>query len=92
MKIISASIDLSKVKREKIIYGKNGAEYYNFTILVNDTPDQYGKDVQLKESQTKEQREAKEKAPFIGNGKTVYTSEVKQDTTQPTKGESDLPF
>jgi hypothetical protein len=73
--IISASIDLSKIDKSKIVPGKNGAKYYNFTIKVNDEKDQYGQDVQLKDGQTKEQREAKEQAPFIGNGKTVWKSE-----------------
>lgn len=95
--IISASIDLNKIDKSKIVTGKNGAKYYNFTIVVNDKPDNYGKDVQLKDSQTKEQREAKEKAPFIGGGKTVWksTTDVPAQSSQPVSQEpegDDLPF
>lgn len=74
MQLIGASIDLSKVDKSKIIEGKNGAKYYNFTVIVNDEPNQYGKDVAITQEQTKEQREAKEPRVFIGNGKTFWRS------------------
>ena len=74
-RIISASIDLNKIDRAKIVAGKNGAKYYNFDITVNDEPNQYGQDVALSEKQTKEEREAKQKKVFLGNGKTVWKNE-----------------
>lgn len=72
--IIGASIDLSKLDESKIVPGKNGARYYNITIMVADEPNKYGKDVTIIEPQTKEQREAKEERTYLGNGKTVYKS------------------
>jgi hypothetical protein len=102
MRIIGASIDLSKVDKSKIIEGKNGAKYYNFTILVNDEPDKFGKDVSLVKEQSKEQRANKEKKEYIGNGKTVWKSEPnvtseKQEPYQNRNGivtptDTDLPF
>lgn len=77
MQIIGASIDLSKIDKSKIVEGKNGAKYYDFTILVNDEPNQYGKDVAICQMQTKEQREAKEQRVYIGGGKTVFKSQSK---------------
>ena len=38
--IISVSIDLNKLDKNRIIPGKNGAKYYNITINVNDEKDQ----------------------------------------------------
>ena len=75
-RIISASIDVSKIDKTRLIEGKNGAQYYNFDIIVNDEPNQYGKDVSLSQGQSKEEREAKAKKVFIGNGKTVWSKEA----------------
>lgn len=98
-RIIAASIDLSKIDKSKIVEGKNGAKYYNFDITVNDEPNQYGQDVALSDKQTKEERQAKAKKTFIGNGKTVWkndnTGRVVDYTNpaNPTDGpKDDLPF
>ena len=72
--IINASIDLSKIDKSKIVEGKNGAKYYNFSITVNDEKDQYGNDVKLTAQQSKEEREAKATKVYIGNGKTTWKS------------------
>lgn len=77
MKIIAGSIDLSKIDKTRIKEGKNGAKYYDISIIVNDEMNQYGQDVSITTGQTKEERAAKEKATYIGNGKTVYTSDPK---------------
>lgn len=98
MRIIGASIDLSKIDKSKIVEGKNGAKYYNFTILVNDEPNQFGKDVALTQEQTKEQRANKDKKEYIGSGKTVWKSEsdsVKKEDdfkVQDDPNSSSLPF
>ena len=72
--IIGASIDLAKLKNAPVIKGKNGAEYVNITIMVNDEPNQWGKDVSISLEQSKEDREAKVNKTFVGNGKTIYNS------------------
>lgn len=92
MKIISASIDLSKIDKNRIIHGEKGGKFYNISVIVKDEVDKYGRDVQITEGQSKEEREAKKDRVFIGGGKTVYNSEVKQDKPQETKHEGDLPF
>ena len=73
-KIIAASIDLTKLDKSRIKPGKNGAEYYDISIILNDQPNQYGQDTSITTGQTKEERAAKVKASYIGNGKTVYDS------------------
>lgn len=72
MKIISASIDLNKIDRSKIIPGKNGAQYFPLSIIVKDEKDQYGNDVAVTIGQSKEERDAKAQRVYIGNGKTVF--------------------
>lgn len=71
-KIIGASIDLAKLKNAPKVQGKNGAEYVNITIILNDQPNEWGKDVSISLEQSKEERQAKKPKTFIGNGKTIY--------------------
>ena len=70
--IISASIDLTKIDKSKINNHKNGSAYYNIDIFIKDEKDQYGNDCAISQSQSKEEREAKEKKVYIGNGKSVW--------------------
>ena len=72
--IISGSIDLTKIKKDKIVKHKNGSQYYSIQIFLNDEKDKFGNDISIKENLTKEEREAGVKADCIGNGKIVYTN------------------
>ena len=83
--IIGISIDLTKIDKSRIVVGKNGAKYYNMTVMVNDEPDKYGKDVAVKDGQSKEERERKDKEVFLGNGKVLWSGERK------AKGATDKP-
>jgi len=83
--IISASINATKITKSKMKDGK----YVNISIIINDEADQYGNNVAIIESQTKEERDAKEKKNYLGNGKVVWGDSV------PEKEDSDedlLPF
>ena len=75
MKIISASINLNKINKSKLIKGKDGNEYLNISIICNDSENEWGKDVSITEGQSEQQRKDKVKKNFIGNGKTVYNSD-----------------
>ncbi|MCG9971028.1 hypothetical protein [Christiangramia crocea] len=102
-KIISASIDVTKIDKNKIAKTnkegkpfKNNAQYLNVDIIVNDETNDYGQDTSIKISQTKEEREAGEKATYIGNGKTVWekneSSEPSYEAEPYNEEEDDLPF
>ena len=56
--LITGSIRVDKLPKEKFIKGKDGAVYYNFTISVQDET-RYGNNVAFMDSQTKEERDAK---------------------------------
>ena len=58
--LISASIDVTKISKDKLVKGEKGT-YLNITISINDEVDQYGNQAGIYESQTKEEREAKAK-------------------------------
>ena len=85
--LISASIDVSKISKDKLVKGAKGT-YLNITISINDEIDQYGNQVGIYESQSKEDREAKEKKNYLGNGKIAWSSEggstAKQTPATPT--------
>lgn len=99
--LINVSINLDKLPKQKIVKGKAG-NYYNFTLSVNDDTNQYGQNVSVFDSQTKEEREAKKSKDYLGNGQVVWTDgrctkavfqskesnvELKQTTVS-----NDLPF
>lgn len=94
--IISCSIDVTKIDKSKLVDGKNGAKYFNFDLVVNDEPNQYGNDCSIANKQTKEERASKAKRTYIGNGKTVWRSTAKHTTVKPQSNEQgsseDLPF
>lgn len=85
MKIISASIDLNKIDRSKLIAGKNGAEYLNIDIILKDEKDNFGNDTAITLKQTKEERESKAKKVYIGNGKTMWEGEPLHKPVKPVE-------
>mgnify|MGYP003668212932 FL=1 len=81
--IITASIDVSKLPKEKFVKAENGKVWYNFTIKVNDES-RYSNNGMVVDSQTKEQNDAykslnsAEKKEYIkkiklGNARVVWT-------------------
>ena len=100
--ILSGSINLSMIDKSKIINGKNG-QYLNITMIVQNQS-QYGNNVWITQSQSKEERESKEKTVSLGNGavrwvggevKVAERDEVTNNQQNPqraTTQEVDLPF
>ena len=96
--LISASIDVTKISKDKLVKGEKGT-YLNITIAINDEVDQYGNQAGIYESQSKEEREAKAKKNYLGNGKIAWSSEGGSTTKSapapapsPTVEEENLPF
>ena len=83
MKTISASIDLTKIDKSKIVNHTNGCKYLNIDIYLNDEKNKYGQDTSIAISQTKEERAAKTKRIYLGNGKTVFESDKNKSTDLP---------
>lgn len=69
--LINFSIDLNRIPKN-LIQKKNGKAYVNLTMSVNDET-RFGNNSGITIRQTKEQREAKEKKEYIGNGQVVWT-------------------
>ncbi len=99
--LFSASIDVKKITKGKLVEGKKGT-YANVTISINDEADQYGNTASIYESQTQEEREAKAPKVYLGNAKLVWSSDGGSTAKQsapapalaptPTVEEQDLPF
>tara|TARA_R110000823_G_scaffold22644_4_gene67907 strand:- start:6339 stop:6632 length:294 start_codon:yes stop_codon:yes gene_type:complete len=94
--LISASLDVTKITKARLNEGK----WLNITISVNNET-KYGNNCGVYENQTKEEREAKDKRNYLGNGKVVWTEDgvitlaEKEDKKEEKKVEEkqeDLPF
>ena len=68
----------------------------SLTLSINDEEDHYGNNVSLWQSQTKEEREAKENRLFLGNGKSLWSDSDKGSkapkTSKKEDAHDDLPF
>jgi len=85
-KLISLSIDVSKIDAKRLYKGKKG-QYLSATLFLKKEVDQYGNNGFIVESITKEEREKGLKGTIIGNAKYMVAG-------GPQKQEeiSDLPF
>jgi len=99
-KLISISIDVTKINKERLIAGKKGT-YLDLTIEVKDEKDQFDNDVAAWEGQSKEEREAKTNRNYLGNGRVVWSSDpkpeassevIKPSTVTEPGTQDDLPF
>lgn len=81
---MTASINLSKIDKGKIIEGKNG-KYIDLVIWFNEEPDQYGNNFSIQQRTSGD-----EKKIYLGNGKFYVPKEVKEEPPETTN--SDLPF
>ena len=76
--IITGSINLSNIPKDKIIDGKKG-KYLPISISINDELDQFGNQGPIVVSQSKEERESKSAKTYLGNVKVVWGNGVLPD-------------
>lgn len=96
MIILNCSIDVTKIDKTKLIKGEKGT-YLNLDVILNDQPNEWGKDVSVSLAQTKEEREVKAKRSYLGSGKKVFDSKLGKptETTKTRNGittTDDMPF
>lgn len=95
--LINLSICLSDIPKDRIKLANNGKKYLAITVQDLREADEYGNTHSLYCTQTKEEREAKEKRTYIGRGKEfVFQSarpSVEQVAELPVAEDiDDLPF
>ena len=94
---ISASIDVSKIDKTKLIKGEKGT-YLNITAFVNlDEKDQYDNNGMITQSVTADERDAGTRGVILGNSRVFYTGESSKPESSSKKEvvveeEADLPF
>lgn len=97
---LNVRIDVSKVDKSRLYKGAKGT-YLDLTTFVDtDNKDQYDNNGFISHSQSKEEREAGEKTPILGNVKVFYTDgsapsnteKVKQVMQEADLLEDDIPF
>lgn len=97
--LIGGYITLEKLEQIVQTVKKKGDKGFSFTAAVNDEQSDYGHNVSLFASQTEEQRKAKDKKWYFGNGRTFWSNKdeycpPKKDDFKapPTNDDYDLPF
>lgn len=93
-KLLSISIDVTKLDKSRFYEGKNGAKYCSLDVWVQDEPDKYGKDASVSESLTKEERESKRKKNYVGSGRKLYGWGSAKVATEPkdSPATEEVPF
>lgn len=96
MSLISVSICLTDIPKDKIKQAANGKKYLNIVVAKRREVSQYGETHTVFVSQSKEEREQEEQKTYIGGGKefapvnAVTTESV--ESMPPADDMSDLPF
>lgn len=97
--MMSLSIPVEKLRGIPRTKDKNGNEYFNLTIAVNDECDKYGNNVSCMVAQSKEERENKAHKTYLGNGRVFWghgaiSRDQQAPASAPAKasGKDDLPW
>jgi hypothetical protein len=75
----------------KVINAKNQPGI-SLQIGINDETNQWGQNVSVSVSQTKEEREAKKDKYYVGNGKVFYTDGIIKKAEKKDPKESFIPY
>lgn len=97
MALINCSICLTDIPKERIKLANNGKKYLSITVQDLREVDEYGHTHSLFISQSKEEREEKEKRTYIGRGKAVVFNNQQPSIEEvaalpPADNIEDLPF
>ena len=92
------NICLSDIDKSKIFTAKNSKKYLSVVVTERKEVDQFGNDLVVYVSQSKDERDNRAQKNYIGNGKTYGekpTTAQQQEAPQPQPQEEetdDLPF
>jgi hypothetical protein len=78
MEIITAKIDVTKIEKERLFPGKNGAKYLD-VVLIPTANDRFGNSHMVVQAVSKEERQAGVKGPILGNAKSLGGARRSQD-------------
>jgi len=91
--LITASIDLTKIEKNRIVNHENGAKYLNI-VLIPVADNKYGNDFMVVHSATKEERDNKVRGSILGNAKIAGKPRPATEPAKKPQNEKadDLPF
>lgn len=89
--MITISVCLTDIPKSKIVEAKNGKKYVNLVLDERREVGQYGETHMLYMSQTKEERQNKDKKVFVGSGKEYKFEKRQEDAPDSDVGDG-LPF
>lgn len=87
-------LNLSKIDKTALFKGEKGT-YGDFTIMLTDSPDQFGNHGFITQDIGKERRAKGERGQIIGNGKMIEEQSGSKPVAKPTTSadaDDDLPF
>ena len=87
--MITARIDVTKIDKRKLYRGEKGT--YLDIVLIETPDNQYGNDWMVKQSVSKQEREAGEKGAILGNGKTIGIKKLENDYISKEQIQDDTP-
>ena len=82
---INFKIDVTKIDKEKLFIGKNGAKYLDATAFVNvNESDKYGNNGIINQAKNKGDEN---NGPILGNCKVFWSSDAQQSSYKPQQQE-----
>ena len=69
--LIAIKIDVTKIDKSRLFQGKNGAQYLDATVFVNEEQGNFGDNGMVTQSVSKEERESGVKGAILGNVKLL---------------------
>ena len=91
-RLLTGSINLSKIEKSKLFEGKTGDKYLNVSVWINDEVDQYGNVASVQQYMGKDSQEKR----YIGNLKDFKkpddVQEVKAEEVNPEPQGDELPW
>lgn len=88
--LVYLKIDVTKIAKEKLFQGKNGAKYLDAVMIPKKTA--YG-DFMIVQSATREERARGERGAILGNGKYADSRSESQPSLPATsEDDSQIPF
>lgn len=89
--MLTGSICLSDLPKEKIVTANNGKKYLSVVLWIDsESADKYGNQGAMQVSQTKEERAAKQKSVYVGNFKLMQSNAPTGQST--SEFDKPLPF
>jgi hypothetical protein len=85
-KLITASIDVTKIQKALLYQGEKGL-YLKLSIWQNDEPDKFGNDFSIQQTTGKDEPKI-----FLGNGKYYVPKEDKPKSETKNTSDDGLPF